>query len=50
MEKEKDDLVLKLKKFQGKASNLENERDFLQKQVMEEKKQNKLLKQAIQRM
>ena len=50
MEKEKDDQGKKIKKLVSKSSNLEQERDFLQKQVLEAKRQNKLLKLAISRL
>lgn len=50
MEKEKDDQAKKIKKWQSRANNFEQERDFLQKQVLESKRQNKLLKLAIGRL
>lgn len=50
MEKEKDEQSKKIKKWQSRANNFEQERDFLQKQVLEAKRQNKLLKLAIGRL
>ena len=47
MQKEKDEQLKKIKHWTSKAQNLEQERDFLQKQVLESKRQNKLLKMAI---
>jgi hypothetical protein len=50
MEKEKDERVKEIKKWQSRANNFEQERDFLQQQVLESKRQNKLLKIAITRL
>lgn len=50
MQKDKDEQLKKIKHWTSKAQNLEQERDFLQKQVLESKRQNKLLKMAIQRL
>ena len=50
MEKEKDEQAKKIKKWQSRSNNFEQERDFLQKQVLESKRQNKLLKLAIGRL
>jgi hypothetical protein len=47
MQKEKDEQLKKIKHWTSKAQNLEQERDFLQKQVLESKRQNQLLKMAI---
>ena len=38
MEKEKDEQTKKIKKWQSKANNMEQERDFLQQQVLESKR------------
>lgn len=50
MEKQKDDMSKQIKKWQSKSNNMEQERDFLQQQVLESKRQNKLLKMAINRL
>lgn len=50
MEKEKDDQAKKIKKWQSRSNNFEQERDFLHAQVLESKRQNKLLKLAIGRL
>lgn len=49
-EKEKEEMTKKIKKWQTRSNNMEQERDFLQQQVMESKRQNKLLKVAINRL
>ena len=46
----KDEQAKKIKKWQSRSNNFEQERDFLQKQVLESKRQNKLLKLAIGRL
>ena len=50
MEKEKDQKDKLIKKYTSRAKNFEQERDFLHQQVLESKRQNKLLKLAIQRL
>ena len=50
MEKDKDKMSKEIKKYQSKSNNMEQERDFLQQQVLESKRQNKLLKMAINRL
>lgn len=43
-------MTKKIKKWQSRSNNMEQERDFLQQQVLESKRQNKLLKMAINRL
>lgn len=50
MEKDKDKMTKDIKKWQSRSNNMEQERDFLQQQVLESKRQNKLLKMAINRL
>ena len=50
MEKHKDEQAKMIKKWKTKATNMEQERDFLNHQVLESKRQNKLLKMAISRL
>lgn len=50
MEKEKDEQAKEIKKQKSKSDNLQQERDFLHQQVLEAKRQNKLLKLAIGRL
>lgn len=50
MEKTKDHMTEEIKKLKAKSNNMEQERDFLQQQVLESKRQNKLLKMAINRL
>lgn len=50
MEKTKDQMAEEIKKLKAKSNNMEQERDFLQQQVLESKRQNKLLKMAINRL
>lgn len=49
-EKEKEALVEKVKYWKTKALGYEQEKDFLQNQIMDAKRQNKLLKLAIGRL
>ena len=50
MEKEKDEQGKKIKKWQSRSNNFEQERDFLHQQVLEAKRKIKLLKLAIRRL
>ena len=49
MAQEKEELFEKIKHWQARATAFEQDKNFLQNQIIESKRQNKLLKLAIGR-
>jgi hypothetical protein len=50
VERERESKNQALQRLEAKAEHFQQEKDFLHKQVLESKRQNKLLKLAIQRL